>query len=293
MNSHPMIDVDHVTTDPSVLDTEYPPEHFVTHFRTNGDVVHASLWIAQGKQPKRMLVLAPQMYGGDRLESLIIPLVNSGTSVLTFQPRGMWDGNGQHTLVSAMEDVNSAVEFLRTADERGQRTPSGAGYRVDPSKVGVFGISGGGGGVAMAACAENDDVAFAIAMAPQNLELIRDLAWLDQPENSASMAEVTAETAGRVDMPKMLRGMREEDFDRLSIITQAPRLARKKMLLVGAAHDASTPVEYHHVPIAKALQAAGAASLTEVILDTDHLFLTKRVALARLVVSWLRAEFDL
>ncbi len=292
MKHTPLRDIDYVITDPSVLDPDLPAEHFVTHFRARGEVVHASLWIAQGKRRKTTLILAPQMFGGDSLESIIIPLLNSGVNVLTFQPRGMWDGGGEHTFISAIDDVNAAVEFLLTADQEGKRTPNGAGYRVEPSNIGVFGLSGGGGVVGMVACAENDDIGFAIAVAPGNFELMRDLSYLDHPEKSASLLETKVETAGRVDMAKMLRGMKNEDFDRLSIIAQAPLLARKKSLLVGAKRDVSIPLEYHHVPIARALQDTGAIAFTEAILDTDHLFLTKRVALAQLVISWLQTELD-
>ena len=122
MNYHSLCDIDHAVTDPDVLDPRFPPEHFVTHFRTNDEVVHASLWVAQGGERKLTLILAPQMFGGDRLESLIMPLVNSGVNVLTFQPRGMWDGNGQHTFTTAMEDVHSAVAFLRTADTQDRKS---------------------------------------------------------------------------------------------------------------------------------------------------------------------------
>jgi hypothetical protein len=251
-------------------------------------VVHASIWVAQGKHPKATVVISPQAFGGDRLESLIIPLLNAGVNVFTFHPRGMWDGNGEYSPLRSMDDIHAAVEFLRSSDANGKRTPAGNGYRVDPSRVGVLGLSGGGGTVGFATCAENAAIGFAIAIAPANHELHRDLRILDQGKEVFDF--VKAETAGRVDIEKRARSMQQEDIERISIIAQASNLINKKLLLVGASHDTVTPIESCHDLIVKALQDAGATRLTEVILDSDHLFLNTRIALARLVISWLRSE---
>ena len=64
----------------------------------------------------------------------------------------------------------------------------------------------------------------------------------------------------------------------------------QRLLLIGASHDMAAPVDVCHKPFVKALEKAGAEHLTEVIMETDHLFMTKRIALARLVVAWLRSE---
>src|SRR4051794_6686164 len=288
MSFHPLTDTDPVTTDPALTDPEFPAEHFVTHFFSKGSVVHALVWIAQGRGAKATVIISPQAFGGDRLESLIIPLLNAGVNVLTFHPRGMWDGNGEYSPLSALDDVHAAVEFLRTAEENGKRTSAGNGYRVDPARIGVLGLSGGGGTVGFVSCAENEAINFAIALAPANYELHRDLTILDH--GSAAFDFVKSETAGRVDVEKRARAMRPEEIDRLSIITQAPKLVDKKLLLVAGSQDSITPVEYCHRPIVEGLENAGAAGLTEVVLDSDHFFLNKRVALARLVISWLRSE---
>jgi hypothetical protein len=283
-----LLGTDPVTTDPVVFDAEYPAEHFVTHFISAGTVVHASIWVAQGKEPKGTVIISPEGMGGDRLFSLIIPLMNAGLNVFTYQPRGMWDGVIKYTMLSSIDDVHAAVKFLETSDEIGKRTPGGRGYRVDPCKIGVLGLSGGGGTASFVACAENDAIDFAIAIGPANHELHRDLSIIDQGKELFDF--VVAETAGRMDVEKRALGMKSEELDRLSIITQAPNLVNEKLLLIGAAHDTITPIESCHEPIVKALREAGATRLTDVILDSDHNFLNARIALARLVISWLRSE---
>jgi hypothetical protein len=55
----------------------------------------------------------------------------------------------------------------------------------------------------------------------------------------------------------------------------APMLADRRLLLVAAARD-------------EALRAAGAQHLTTTLLDTDHCYADRRVALARTVLAWLQ-----
>lgn len=50
MNFDALMDIDHVTTDPSILDPDFPPQTFVTHFMSAGTAVHASMWLAQGEE---------------------------------------------------------------------------------------------------------------------------------------------------------------------------------------------------------------------------------------------------
>jgi Prolyl oligopeptidase family len=279
---------DYVVTDPPLHDPEFPAEHLVTHFISEGTPVHALLWIAQGSKKKGCVVLSPQAFGGDRLESLIIPLLNHGISVLTFQPRGMWDGQHKYSLISQIDDLKAAVEFVRTADANGKVTKNGIGYRIDPDRIAVLGLSGAGGSVSLAACSELDCVRQAIAIAPANHELYRDMSIADIPEET--FAWLKEETAGRVNVYDRLKAMTVEEIDRLSVINNIPKLLDKKLLLVGADDDDMTPLVDCHLPIAAAFRKAGAQHLTEVVFETDHLFLTKRIALARLVVRWLRTE---
>jgi dipeptidyl aminopeptidase/acylaminoacyl peptidase len=283
-------DVDYTVTDPAVFDSAYPPEHFVTYFKSQGSTVHTLMWIAGGPEPKPCVIISPQVFGGDRLESLIIPLVNSGIHVCTFHPRGMWDRENRYGFVSALDDIHAAVEFVLTSGERDRRTAMGMPYRIDPKRIAVTGLSGGGGSLSLASCAENAGIQAAIAIAPGDFELNRG------PEGTVGLRDVfeamKSSSDGRIDLEAWLTSLSTEDFDRISPIFQAKKLRQKRVLLVGADRDVVTPIETNHRPIAAAIRAAGAEHFTEVILDTDHLFLTKRIALARLVIAWLRSECD-
>ncbi|MCX5738535.1 MAG: DUF1749 domain-containing protein, partial [Proteobacteria bacterium] len=71
---------------------------------------------------------------------------------------------------------------------------------------------------------------------------------------------------------------------------RAAALAARPVLLVAGARDTVTPPTVHHDPLVAAFAAAGAAHTDSVVLDADHAFSDKRIALAHAVVGWLGSE---
>lgn len=278
--------MDPVVEDPFVVDLEFPFEQFVTHFVSQGSVVHATVWIAQGPEPKGTVILSPQWYGGDRLESLIIPLMTAGINVMTFHPRGMWDSQHTYSLMGAVDDLLAGAEFVRLTASDGATTIRGNGWRTDPERIAVMGLSGGGGNVSLSACAEDPLIQAAIAFAPNSMVDARSPDGIHPAK--AHFDQMKAMTAGRVDVGGALMAMTPADLDRMSPMVQASNLTGKKVLLVGARRDEVAPLETCHRPIAEAMRCAGVKGFEEVILECDHAFLSKRIALARLTIAWLR-----
>ena len=279
------------TTDSPFYDPAFPPEHFPTHFMSGGSPVQAFMWLAPGEGAKGCAIFVPQLYGGDSLESLITPLLAAGIHVMKFYPRGMWDSR-DYSMTGAVDDVHSAVASLRQNDGEHQ-TLEGRTYRIDPERIAVIGKCGGGV-QGWAAAAENPHLKAVVAVAPGNMELGRGGAAHveDGPSSEDMLARVTASTAGRIDIAAWMKPLTPQDYDRLSLIYQAPKLVDKKLLLVGASADRHIPLETNHRPIAEAQRRAGATDFTEVILEGDTFFLTARIALARLTIDWLRSTCD-
>ncbi|MET9014930.1 prolyl oligopeptidase family serine peptidase [Streptomyces olivaceoviridis] len=290
-------DEDWATTDPAYYDPEFPPEHFPMHFLSEGTAVQGFMWLAQGESTKGCVIFVPQFYGGDSLEGLITPLVSAGIHVLKFHPRGMWDDN-EYTFPGVIDDINAAVEHLRENDGV-HVTEEGRRYVIDPARIAVIGKSGGGGVTGWAATAENSHLSAAIAVAPVNPEITRGLlAHMNSGDTPSGEVKELAEasdrtkaaTAGRVDTFATLQKLTPQGLDRMDLIRRASELVDKKLLLIGGSADRHAPLASHHRPIAAALKQAGAKHLTEVILEGDTFFLTARIALARLVLDWLRNE---
>lgn len=278
--------IDSTTSDPCLLDPDFPFEQFVTHFISQGSVVHATVWIAQGRTLKGTVILSPQWYGGDRLESVIIPLMTAGINVLTFHPRGMWDNQHRYTLTGAVDDLLAAAAYVRSTAAGDVRTPQGHGWRVDPSRIAVMGLSGGGGNVGISACAEDPLIQSVIAVASNSMGPASSPEAAEQAR--AALERTNRMTAGRVDVEGVLTSMTQAEYDRMRPTVRARDLVDKHVLLVGAMRDTVAPLETCHKPIAQAMRDADVRIFDEVILDSDHAFLTKRIALARLAIQWLR-----
>ncbi|MEJ7935969.1 hypothetical protein WG907_17180 [Sphingobium sp. AN558] len=280
---------DPVTSDPSILDPEFPPEQFVTHFISQGSVVHATVWIARGSELKGTVILSPQWFGGDRLESVIIPLQVAGINVMTFHPRGMWDNQHIYTLATAADDLLAAAAYVRSTSTGDAKTGQGKLWRTDPQRIAVMGLSGGGANVSIFACATDPLIQSVIAVAANSMAVAQSPEKISGTPFHDRVKELTA---GRVDVLKTLASMNPAELDRVRPIVQAPRLVDKNVLLIGALNDRVATIETCHKPIAQAFRDAGVRVFDDVILDTDHSFLTKRIALARLIIGWLRQRCD-
>jgi hypothetical protein len=282
----PVAGVDYATTDSAYYDPDYPPMHFPHVFMSKGKPIQSFMWLANGKEAKGCVILSPQAYGGDSLDSLVPALVGSGINVLRFNPRGMWDDEQEYSFTGALEDLHAAVAFLR--QNGGQHTvPPGTGparpFHIDVNRIAVLGKSGGGGMVGWIAAAENPNLNTVITVSPA--ELLRP----PLPEAYLkTFSDLKTSTAGRIDLLSLLNKLTPADFERFSMTKAAPRLVNKNVLLIGSVgRDYLRDI---HRPIVQSMDKAGAKHFSNVILEADEYYLTARVALARLVVSWLKTE---
>ena len=141
-------------------DPQFPPEHVSFGFSSAGEPVQGKAWIAGGGGKKGTVILSMQTFGGDSLESVIFPLLAYGINVISYVPRGLFDRQQKYSMLSAVDDLLALIDYLRSDD------PDAAlarfRDRLDPDRIALFGLSGGGGNVSMAACAESDAVQHAI-----------------------------------------------------------------------------------------------------------------------------------
>lgn len=277
--------IDYATTDSPYYDPMSPPIHFPHSFMNKGTPIQSFMWLAGGEEPKGCVIFSPQRFGGDALESLITPLVNAGIHVLKFIPRGMWDEKHEYSFTSAVEDLNAAVAHLQQND--GQHLVPGAGnkrsYAIDPSRIAVLGKSGGGGMVGWISNSENPAICASISVSPP-----LPMEWPPSDDAAKFYAGLKEATAGRIDLAKELGKMGPKDFERFDMIKAAPKLVDKKVLLIG--DNQLRYLKGAHQPLVAAMERAGAKHFSQVVMDADAYFLTVRIAMARLVLSWLKSE---
>jgi hypothetical protein len=75
--------------------------------------------------------------------------------------------------------------------------------------------------------------------------------------------------------------------ERWDLIGQASALRNRAVLLVASTNRAD------HASLVEALRAASAQRVTAHVWDSDHSFSDRRIALARVVVDWLRGSCEL
>jgi len=79
--------------------------------------VHGQIWVAHGSAPKGVVLMPPQSYGGDSLESLIFPMLRCGINVIRFIPVGFWDRTQPgYTTYSAVDDLHALIAWTRSVD---------------------------------------------------------------------------------------------------------------------------------------------------------------------------------
>lgn len=282
-----MNEYDPVTMDPIQVDIEHPPFVERVKIESGGDQMNVRLYVAQGAGPHPTVVLLHGYPGGTDLTYLAHVLQRAGYNVLYPHYRGTWGSGGSFSWSNALEDVQAVLAFLRSEEARKR-------YRFHPDRIALAGHSVGGWLALMSAAGEPGVGCAAGFMfgnlghyGKQDIESEEKRA-ADAADLGACVGEVSGPVRGTSGEALVAEAMQHApDYDLLS---RARALSQRVLLLVSATQDASCPLAEHHEPLVRALREAGANRLTEVVLDTDHNFVTKKIAVARVLFGWLRDE---
>ncbi len=270
---------DPVTEDIPSVDYDHPATALETGFDVDGSHLNATFFLAQGEGPHPNVVLLHGFPGYDKHFDLAHAMRRAGWNVLIFHYRGAWGSEGSFSLHSGLEDVGAAIDWVRTqAEDDG---------RIDPENVALVGHSLGGFFTLITA-ASDPTVQCAASLAGVNLgragkhlrtdsEAARAQAeWFD------GLAGPLAGFSGAATIDTMI-----ENAERYDFLERVDELKQHTLLLVAGKRDAGVTIEDNHAPLVAALAQAGAKNVTAMVLDADHGFSDKRIALTRALVSWL------
>jgi pimeloyl-ACP methyl ester carboxylesterase len=87
---------------------------------------------------------------------------------------------------------------------------------------------------------------------------------------------------------RTIQDMALKHKDDFNLIKNAEKLTKKEILLIGGLQDVDYPIEYHTLPLYRALQKYNAKNSKIVVYDTDHSFENIREELENLIVSWIK-----
>ncbi len=272
---------DPLFSDPAI-DLGHPARLWEGGFSSGGERLNAIAYEAAGAGPHPTAILLHGFPGNERNLDLAQALRRAGFNVVFFHYRGAWGSGGAFSFANVLADVHAVVEQVRD--------PAWAAeHRVEPSAISLVGHSMGGF-AALIAGAENEAVGCIAALAAANLggraeapdagtlaataEVLDD--WLEGRIVGASGATLLAELG--------------QEPERLDVMSHLDGLSQKPLLLVSGSRDEVVPLAALYEPLGQALRSRPrpVAALATTVLDADHSFSSRRIALAREVASFMR-----
>jgi uncharacterized protein len=274
-----LVGFDPVADDPQP-DPHFPASLVQLSFDSHGSRLNGVLYMAGGPGPHPTVLVLHGFPGFERNLDLAQAYRRTGWNALVFHYRGAWGSQGDFTFAHVLEDVRTALDFVRSDFSADQ-------HRADPERVALVGHSMGGWASLMTA-SEDDSLLGAASLAGWNVGLEGRLAASDAREQARLLGMFDGSMGPLLPQfsePLMqeARGHRNE----WNLVDRARQLASRSLLIVGATRDAEVPLQRHHTPLVEALRAAGAENLTEHVWETDHAFSDHRIALARATADWL------
>jgi dienelactone hydrolase len=253
-------------------------------FESKGAKIHAIFYQASGLKPLPTVILCHGFTGNNTdVLGLGEILMQEGFNALAFNYRGTWGSEGMFTIANSLEDVVSAIHYVKSSYTIRD-------FNVDPSSITVLGWSYGGG-MALLGSLNEPTIKRVVYIAGGNLsEVARmmkqsyefkqailkmvDQGIFDSGFSSLSAEELFADVFA--------------DMDKYDLVKHAEAISNKDVLIIGGWRDQENTIEHHILPLVRALQRHEAKHVQIEILGTDHSFANVRSELADRIVSWLR-----
>jgi uncharacterized protein len=261
-----------ITTDPAP-DKDQPAVMEAPDILSHGSRLNAVFYIAAGAGPHPTVILLHGFPGNEKNLDLAYVLQRDGWNVLFPNYRGSWGSAGNFSFSNAIEDVQSALAFVRDPTNTKK-------YRVDPNRLVLIGHSMGG--FLAANVAAHDPEVFATAMlAAWNIGAIVSPARF--PGRMDSFVNASPRLAGTT--PESLIGEAKEHAAQWNYVDYAPLLKSRPVLVLECA-DRNTD---DNKAMSEALRKAGNTRISEKYIDADHIFSGHRIALQVAILEWLNS----
>jgi pimeloyl-ACP methyl ester carboxylesterase len=262
-----------VVSDPAP-DPAYPASMEAPDVLSHGARMYTVFYLASGAGPHPTVLLVHGFPGNEKNMDLAYSIRRAGWNVLVPFCRGSWGSEGTYSFTHAIEDAQSAVEFLRDASNVKK-------YRIDSRRIVLIGHSVGGFVVSYVAAHDSD--IFGVAMvAASNLgpSTIRALSR-DSNELHNRFRSNASRLVGAT--PDALLDEVKQNAANWDYVTYATALRSRPVLIVEVDDRNVSDNE----AFAVALKKAGNSRVTKMHLATDHTMSDHRIAQQAAVVSWL------
>jgi dienelactone hydrolase len=253
-------------------------------FENKGANIHGLFYKASGVEPLPTVILCHGFPGNNTdVLGLGERFMKEGFSALAFNYRGTWGSEGLFTIANSLEDVISAIRYVKSSVAVRE-------FDVDPSSITVVGYSYGGG---MALLGSLNDLAVrrAVYIAGGNLSEVGRMMQQNDDFRRAILKMVNqgiSDSGFRSPKAEEMFAEVFADMDRYDLVKHAEALTDKDILIIGGWRDQENTIEHHILPLYRALQTHGVKQVQIEIFDTDHSFTNVRSQLADRILSWLK-----
>ena len=255
---------------PAAMETFQIPSH--------GVGLNALVYVAEGAGPHPVVLLLHGFPGNERNLDLAQDIRRAGWDVLYFNYRGSWGTLGNFSFGNSIEDVASAVAYLRQLDNAKR-------LRLDPSKIVVIGHSMGGFMAVQGAAADPTILAAGLISAagafdaqPRSADgdmtFVKRRAAALESQGMAPLAGCTPEGLARETL---------ENSSRWAFSSKVEALRSRPVLFITSDDGLAPPND----AFAAALKKAGNTRVTTTHFATDHSYSDKRLELSAAVRKWL------
>lgn len=270
-----------IAADP-VADKTNPARMEAFQLPSHGAQLNALVYVAAGAGPHPVVILLHGFPGNERNLDLAQAMRRAGYDVLYFNYRGSWGSPGEFSFTHSLEDVASAIAYLREPEHAKK-------LRADAGKIILIGHSMGGfmayhagaldpaikavAGISAADMARSSLIGLPPAVRPQVTQTIaKGLA----KEGMAPLAGCTPEGLAE----ELITNAKTFSFSSPALVS---KLANRPILIVTSDDGLAAP----NNALAASLKKSGNEKVTTLHLATDHSFSDQRIALQTAVLDWL------
>lgn len=248
---------------------------------SHGSLLNALVYVAEGPGPHPVVILLHGFPGNERNLDLAQDVRRAGWDVLYFNYRGSWGTPGAFSFGNSIEDVTSAIAYLRKPE-------NAAKLRLDPSKIVLVGHSMGGFMATQGAAADPAIKGIALISGADMAGMFQQVR-AKEPSEASAVKKVGASLAEEGLAP--LSGCTPEGLaSELSahasgwIFPSTAKALKDRPVFVITSDDGLAPSDDAYVA---ALRKAGDTKVTTLHLATDHAYSDKRTELSEAVLKWL------
>jgi dipeptidyl aminopeptidase/acylaminoacyl peptidase len=250
---------------------------------SNGYKLNAQIFHPSAEKPIPAFILMHGYPGGegDPL-GLGKKLSALGINVFIFNCRGMYSSEGEFSFENSMEDIGSAIGFLKMTENINK-------YNIDTTNIVVGGWSFGGA-MALTAAIYNPEIRRIISIAGADESVLGRKFLTDQNfrEMFEKMLKETEYPNGpiKVNIDSSLVWL--SNLDKYDQVKHAKFIKDRDILLIGGFNDINIVLEEHILPLYRKLRELDSENIEMLVLNTDHSFKKVREELAEKIFYWIK-----